>query len=141
MLKLNFNLNSAQIARVLQDKSAIISARRAALMQSVAAEMEADIKESLNVPVQVAEGKTVRSLPGQPPRRQSGLLQESIETRINVQGETITLSAGDLQGKAPYALYMEYGTLSILPRPYLLPALSKYGQIMTREIKNLGRNL
>ena len=103
--------------------------------------MKAEIKASLNIPVERKDGKTIHSLPGQPPRRQSGLLRDAIETDISVSGGKVSLIAGDLHGKAPYALYMEYGSLSVAPRPYLMPALSKYGQLLSEGIKTLAEDL
>ena len=83
----------------------------------------------------------IRSKSGNPPRRQTGRLRDSIESKVEVSSNTVRLTAGDLGGNAPYALYLEYGSVSILPRPFLLPALSTYGGLLQSGLKTIAEDL
>lgn len=64
----------------------------------------------------------VPSLPGQPPNNDTGGLVRSIETRLNGT-DLVTVTAGG--PSAPYAVYMEYGTGTISPRPFMRPAVER----------------
>ena len=144
MLKVSLNINAvntAKLSAALGAKAQSVKNRQLALSENVAREMEASIKESLNTPVERKDGKLVRSTAGNPPRRQTGRLRDSIETKVAVSANTVRLTAGDLSGKAPYALYLEYGSVSILPRPFLLPALSTYGDILQSGLKTIAEDL
>lgn len=147
MLKVSLNINTAKFSSALGAKAQVIKNRQLVLSQNVARDMEAAIKESLNIPVERKDGKTLRSTPGNPPRRQTGRLRDSIETRVEVSANTantsntVRLIAGDLNGKAPYALYLEYGSSYLLARPFLLPALSTYGQLLAGGLKTIGEDL
>ena len=138
MFKIKFNLNSSSLSAALKQKPLSLSRKQLALSQSVAQDMQASIKAALNIPVERKDGKLLRSSPGEAPRRQSGNLRESIETRVIKDGNQISLIAGDLKGKAPYALYLEYGSLSLEPRPFLLPALARYSEVLSQGLKTLA---
>jgi len=59
------------------------------------------------------------SAPGQPPASDTGRLASSIT--LEEEGQfTVTVSA-----KAKYAAYLEYGTRTIAPRPFMVPAKQK----------------
>lgn len=141
MLKVSLNINTAKLSAALGAKAQIVQNRQLELSQNISREMEASIKESLNIPVERKEGKLIRSKAGNPPRRQTGRLRESIESKVEVSYHTVRLTAGDLGGKAPYALYLEYGSVSILPRPFLLPALSTYGDLLQSGLKTIAEDL
>lgn len=58
----------------------------------------------------------VPSLPGEPPNRDTGTLQAHIET---TQPAPLRV---EVSSNAPYAVALEAGTATILPRPYMGPA-------------------
>lgn len=110
------------------------------LINTLAQQMKADLKQTLSIPVEVFEGKKIRSTDGQAPRMETGNLRDSIQTKVQTSGKKIMLQAGVLTNKAPYAFYLEYGTQYIKPRPYLMPTLRKYSQILKNklpEVKDL----
>lgn len=91
MFKIKFNLNSSSLSAALKQKPLSLSRKQLALSQNVAQDMQASIKAALNIPVERKDGKLLRSSPGEAPRRQSGNLRESIETRVIAEGKQITL--------------------------------------------------
>jgi HK97 gp10 family phage protein len=62
----------------------------------------------------------VASLPGQPPNADTHELDLSIDVVINPSQLTASIVA-----KAPYSAALEFGTSTILPRPFLRPALQR----------------
>ena len=58
----------------------------------------------------------VPSLPGEPPNRDTGVLQAHIET---TQPAPLRV---EVSSNAPYAVPLEAGSSKILPRPYMAPA-------------------
>jgi len=72
----------------------------------------------------------VPSAPGQPPNRDTGLLDGSIETEIRSQmPPTVTVTS-----RAPYAAHLEYGTSRMEPRPYMRPATERNRDDVTRAV-------
>lgn len=73
----------------------------------------------------------IPSAPGQPPNRDTGLLDGSIETEIRAQNPpTVAVSS-----KAPpYAAHLEYGTSRMAPRPYMRPATERNRDDVTRMV-------
>lgn len=56
--------------------------------------------------------------PGQPPNRDTGNLDKSIDVRVNPSRKSVTVLAS-----AEYAAALEFGTSKIAARPFLRPAL------------------
>jgi len=63
----------------------------------------------------------VPSLPGQPPKGDTGRLELSIEVELRKSEKTVNVIA-----TAPYAAAQEFGTRRAAARPFLRPALQKY---------------
>lgn len=63
----------------------------------------------------------IPSLPGEPPKGDSGRLETSIEVQLRRSEKTVNVIA-----TAPYAAAQEFGTRNMAARPYLRPALRKY---------------
>jgi HK97 gp10 family phage protein len=61
----------------------------------------------------------VPSLPGQPPKEDTGVLRTHIET-TQVGPLKVEVSSN-----APYASALEFGTSKMLPRPYMSPATQR----------------
>jgi len=79
------------------------------------------------------KSQKARSRPGEPPFNQTGTLVGSIEyeTARTVLGEFIGRVGPD--DTAPYGIHLEYGTIDVLPRPFLRPALDN----KVEEIKKM----
>lgn len=104
------------------------------------AEMEREIKAELNVGGRTLErgprgGKIVEhSLPGEPPRKQTGRLQASIGYNALVKKETgdYILDIGAIRGvrggEVEYAQELELGRSNMAPRPFLLPVVRRHLQ-------------
>lgn len=60
----------------------------------------------------------VPSLPGQPPNQDTGVLANNIETLL------VGPLHVEVQSKAPYAVFQEFGTSKMAERPYMRPALA-----------------
>lgn len=72
----------------------------------------------------------ISSRPGEPPNRDTGLLDGSIDTEIRAQNPpTVAVSS-----KAPYAAHLEYGTSRMAPRPYMRPATERNRDDVTRMV-------
>ncbi len=104
-----FRKKLEQIKKNILHKQIIIS-------QQISADMKQEIKQTLP---------------------NGGNLQNSIESEIEVSENKIEIKMGDLQGKAPYAKFLEYGTNKMKARPFLTPALSKYAKILAEKIRNI----
>lgn len=63
----------------------------------------------------------IPSLPGEPPNRDTGLLDGSIDTEIVAQNPPTVIVAS----RAPYAAHLEFGTSKMAARPYMRPATEK----------------
>jgi len=98
--------------------------RQAQIMQDAAVDFEAELKEGLES------------------MKASGNLQAGAKAKVaGGKGGKITMRAGDLEGRAPYGMLLEYGTLNISARPWLLPLFAKYSQLLTRAFAAIGRRL
>lgn len=64
----------------------------------------------------------VPSAPGQPPNRDTGVLDSNIETTVVAQNPpTVHVTAS-----APYAGFLEFGTSQMAERPFMRPAVAKH---------------
>lgn len=96
-----------------------------------------DIQQSIAAPVERVGSVIVRSAPGEPPRRDSSDLYNS------VQRETLDAGTGNVQGaiftRNPVGKFMEYGTVHVLPRPFWAPARERlYARVDELKSEILG---
>lgn len=70
----------------------------------------------------------VVSAPGQPPNREWGGLDESIETNL------VGPRRAEVSANAPYAVALEFGTSKMAARPYMAPALANKRQEVVETI-------
>lgn len=111
-LKVDYNkaIDSRDIEKRMENTSEFVSEK---------------VKRTLSKPgtgaVYVRDGKMHRaSAPGQPPAKDTGTLQSSIEYKVTKDGETIS---GLIGSSADYAIYLEFGTSRMAARPFLRPVL------------------
>lgn len=67
-----------------------------------------------------ADPDTGRSIPGNPPKTDTGRLVNSIFVDTKEDGDRTTVTVGTI---LEYGKHLEFGTKSILARPWLFPAL------------------
>lgn len=68
----------------------------------------------------VARDGAIRSKPGEPPMKQTGFGQRAISFQLSEDG--LTAQVGIFQN-ATYMGFLEFGTRTIAPRPWLRPTL------------------
>lgn len=118
--KVSGGIDPARLARAL-------SAMLTPALEAMGDKEVASIREDLSVPVERGEdGLIVRSSPGQPPRKEFGILQEFVVREVvagdnglpmlRIESTRPTISADD-DPDAPRVLEME------IDRPYMAPAL------------------
>jgi len=79
-------------------------------------------------------GKHQASAPGEPPARLSGKLSKSIEfRRVNQYASSVRVTK-------EYAIFLEYGTGKIQPRPFMTVAAKLAQQAMKRRISGILRS-
>ena len=76
------------------------------------------------------------SLPGNPPAPDTGNLRESIRYEIHNEGKEVYGVVGSTQKDPDYAVYTEYGTTRMAPRPWLRPAMEKNNKWIRKSIAN-----
>lgn len=92
------------------------------------------LQKKLNVSARVGAAKSGRrrggrsftyqaSRPGEPPRKRTGTLQKSVESRVELEPRGVVTLIGS---KVPYAKWLEYGTRRMQPRPWLRPGTNEF---------------
>ena len=76
------------------------------------------------------------SLPNNPPAVDTGNLRNSIRFEVHEQGTNIYGVVGSTQKNPDYAVYTEYGTTKMQPRPWLRPAMIKNNDWIRKSISN-----
>lgn len=102
-------------------------------------EMAVSVRAALSVPAETAGGKVQAAPVGEPPHRRTGNLRASIGCTVSAAENETTAAVGDLAGSAPYAAALEYGTETMRPRPFLLPALLASAAKLAARVKTLAR--
>lgn len=87
------------------------------------------------------------SLPGQPPRRDTGILASSVSFEVQVKGDMVMGFVGpdidQIRSRSvlrrstdpDYGFYLEFGTTNMSNRPWLRPSLIKAGPKIFRFFK------
>jgi hypothetical protein len=81
-------------------------------------------------------GKHTASSPGEMPAVDMGILIGSLTSKLD-KGE----SKGYYYTGVEYAPYMEFGTTTIAPRPFMNPAVDRVEPKFIRDMKNLEKHL
>lgn len=82
----------------------------------------------------VSDAGHVPSEPGQPPNRDTGVLDGNIETSRSAPLKVIVSS------NAPYARALELGTSRMAARPYMKPAVAMKREEVTQYVRQVVRN-
>jgi HK97 gp10 family phage protein len=72
----------------------------------------------------------VPSLPGEPPNRDTGVLDSNIETTVVAQNPPTV----HVTSHAPYSSALEFGTSKMAERPFMRPAVAKFRGKIPAEI-------
>lgn len=80
------------------------------------------------------------SLPGNPPAPDTGNLRESIRYEVHGEGSEIYGVVGSTQKDPDYAVFTEYGTNKMAPRPWLRPAMQKNNEWIRKSMANAVAN-
>jgi bacteriophage HK97-gp10 putative tail-component len=88
-------------------------------MEDFGKDVATDLKERISVPVGYRIGPKggtyiIRSAPGEPPRKETGTLLNSVESEVETDADVVTL---EISSDAPYAGFLEDGTERMAPRP------------------------
>jgi HK97 gp10 family phage protein len=76
------------------------------------------------------------SLPGNPPAPDTGNLRNSIRYEVHDEGSEVYGIVGSTQKDPDYAVYTEYGTTKMAPRPWLRPSMQKNNEWIRKSIAN-----
>jgi hypothetical protein len=69
------------------------------------------------------------SEPGDPPHKVTGNLQRSIAYQMSSDRQSVRVGTSDIVG-----LFLELGTVKMLPRPWLLPTLFSHAKTLAKII-------
>jgi len=75
------------------------------------------------------------SAEGEPPASDEGTLKDSITSNVKKEGTSIV---GKIIASESYAPYLEFGTSTVRPRPFMQPALEKNRPKIKRIFKEGG---
>lgn len=95
-----------------------------------------DIRDQISVPVGYRIGPrggvtVIRSKPGEPPRRETGDYQSSIDHQTATDGSRVTTS---IFTDDPIGGYLENGTSRMAKRPHFKPVFDEYAADAARRI-------
>tara|TARA_Y100000114_G_scaffold61189_1_gene56166 strand:- start:2719 stop:3129 length:411 start_codon:yes stop_codon:yes gene_type:complete len=77
-------------------------------------------------------GKHQASAPGQAPATDTGVLRNNIVVNSDVQGLVV-----NVESRAKYSIFLEFGTTKMKPRPFMFPALESNKPKIRRMLKNV----
>lgn len=110
-----------------------VAGRLVPAVETVAAGITADVKQRIGVPVGYANGRVIRSRPGEPPRREFGDYIGSWTYTVVREGDVIKGTSGStMPGRG---VWLEKGTGRIAPRPHVEPAYQQARAEATQQIK------
>jgi HK97 gp10 family phage protein len=126
----SLKINKDQFMKLLDDANAITE--KAA--DKMATEMKNSILSGAKSGKQYFKNgaRHTASAPGQSPANQSGALVKSIKVGKERNKSTISISKN-------YAVFLEFGTSKMRPRPFILPAFQKTKKWFSDKLKGLSK--
>lgn len=100
-------------------------------------EITDDLVRSVSVPVQYIGGATIRSLPGEPPRKEFGDLADSIQYELLDYADSFSLT---IYTDHQIALWLEAGTARIKPRPHFRPCFERWVEVVPERLFQAVQN-
>ena len=105
-------------------------------MGKVAQELADRWRKLIAVPVEGKGRTAIRSKPGEPPRRETGEYQDSIESRVEIEGDKVTAVAGTTMERG---VWLEKGTGRMKPRPHASKVADEFGgEVVDRVAEVIG---
>jgi len=123
MFSLNIQTGGGKTRAAVKNACFAAAARQLQIMHAASEALETELKGNLEH------------------MKASGNLQQSAKARVSAEEGKVTIKAGDIEGRAPYGMLLEYGTLNIAARPWLLPLFAKYSQMLARAFGGAGGRL
>lgn len=80
------------------------------------------------------------SLPDNPPAPDTGNLRESIRYEVHNEGNEVYGIVGSTQKDPNYAVFTEYGTTRMAPRPWLRPAMRTNNDFIRSTVSRAVKN-
>lgn len=80
------------------------------------------------------------SLPDNPPAPDTGNLRESIRYEVHNEGNEVYGIVGSTQKDPNYAVFTEYGTTRMAPRPWLRPAMRANNDFIRSTVSRAVKN-
>ena len=80
------------------------------------------------------------SLPDNPPAPDTGNLRESIHYEVHNEGNEVYGIVGSTQKDPNYAVFTEYGTTRMAPRPWLRPAMRANNDFIRSTVSRAVKN-
>lgn len=112
---------SREFTREYESNAKQVVARAAALVHGTAVQSIAQGSPSGEVYQKYNPRRTHRaSAAGQPPAADTGYLHTNIHMKIDSDG-----LGADVESKAEYSAYLEFGTMTMPARPFMQPALEE----------------
>lgn len=142
------NMSMDQFSNYLSNISPKIESELNKTIELCCQKVRSDIKESMaKTPRDMSKtyftnNKTKAhhpSLPGNPPAPDTGNLRNSIRYEVHGKGKEVYGVVGSTQKDldyAVYAVYTEYGTTKMAPRPWLRPNMQKNNDWIRKSIAN-----
>lgn len=107
------------------------------VMREASADLSAYLKENLSKTGLTEQGKRRASPPYSMPYKDSGNLLNATQVIYWEFPSRAVIKAGTDISRAPYGVYLEYGTSKMLPRPYLLPNGILFFNRICSRLKNI----
>jgi len=125
-------MSNTQFTNNLPRVTSNIRSRASAVVRKTVAEIETRIKTSFAEPKHGAVyGAHQASAPGEAPAIDHGILAGSVQAYMD------TDLKGGIGVGAEYGPYLEYGTSTIAPRPFMVPAAESVKQEFQESLRNL----
>lgn len=107
-------------------------------LEELGADIEAELKEQVSVPVGRSKGKVERSKPGESPRRDRGDYYKSFGHAVTSDGDRVAAHAGTDMERGQW---LEGGTGRMAPRPHFGVVFRRLlSGISDRFVKLLSQN-
>lgn len=151
---INARVEAAGLMALLKKKESLVLAPVRRVVANNAKALEGEMKRLTDKAVSTGRGNrpggvkagkgaaTLRSRPGQPPRKDSGRLQKSIGTKILGDGTraAVSVNADDGRGNR-YPWMLESGTKHVKKRPFAKKAQRKIKKKFVRELVEVVRQV
>jgi hypothetical protein len=114
----------------VEDIMAEVRRRLEPVAESLANDVRDDLRETCSVPVVKQGGRTIRSKPGEPPRRETGGYVASILSASSTAGDRVR---AQVFTDAELGRWLNFGTSRMAARPHWTEAANKWAAEATRR--------